>query len=195
LDLKLIPIESYKKLKMKKYLLLADLFNYPSIELADSLTAWENEKGTKTPGEKLVLKKFKEHIESKNIGEQQEYYSKTFDVNALCCIDIGYVIFGEDYKRGEFLVNMQNEQKNAGHQFETELADYLPNVLRLFYYHKNREFVDEIIDNFRSPDNIYRNLLVMLLEILKKDFGHCTMEQMNILKEKDNKIFNRACKV
>ncbi len=192
---------------MKKYLLLADLFNYPSTELADSITAWENEKGTKTPEEKLVLKKFKEHVVSKNMGEQQEYYSKTFDVNALCCIDIGYVIFGEDYKRGEFLVNMQNEQKNAGHHFETELADYLPNVLRLFYYHKNREFVEElaycmtipalteIINDFRNPDNIYRNLLVMLLEILEKDFGHCTMEQIDILKEKDNKIFNRPCKV
>ena len=192
---------------MRKYLLLADLFDYPTVELADSLAACENELGAKIPEEIVAIEKFKEHIESKNIGEQQEYYSKTFDVNALCCIDIGYVIFGEDYKRGEFLVNMQNEQRIAGHHFETELADHFPNVLRLFYYHKNREFVDElaycmiipalteIIDNFRSPDNIYRNLLVMLLEILEKGFGHCTMEQINIVKEKDTKMFNRACKV
>ncbi len=192
---------------MRKYLLLAGLFDYPADKLADKVTLCENEIVAEYPESKIVLEIFKEHLESKNIGEQQEYYSKTFDVNALCCMDIGYVIFGEDYKRGEFLVNMQNEQKKAGHHFEIELADYLPNVLKLFYYHKSKEFIDElaycltipalkeIIQTFRSPENIYRKLLVMLLGILEKDFGHCNLQQINILKEKDNKIFNKACKV
>ncbi len=192
---------------MKKYVLIARLFNYPTNNLKDKLTACENEIVDKYPENKGVLASFKKHLESKNIGELQEYYSKTFDVNPLCCMDIGYVIFGEDYKRGEFLVNMQNEQKNAEQHLETELADYLPNVLKLFYYHKNKEFVDElaycitipalneIINKFRSPDNIYRKLLVMLYKILEKDFGHCNMSQINISKEKDNKIFKKTCKV
>ncbi len=192
---------------MRKYLLLADLFDYPVDNLADKLTACESEIGAEYPGNKIVFEFFKEHLESNSIGEQQEYYSKTFDVNALCCMDIGYVIFGEDYQRGEFLVNMQKEQKIAGHNFKTELADYLPNVFKLFHYHKNKEFVDElayciiipalkeIIQTFRSPDNIYRKLLVMLLGILEKDFGQCNLQQINILKEKDNKIFNKVCKV
>ncbi len=192
---------------MRKYLLLADLFNYPTENLIDKVTTCENEMESKNPETEIVLKEFKEHLESKKIGELQEYYSKTFDVNASCCMDIGYVIFGEDYKRGEFLVNMQNEQRNADHRFETELADYLPNVLKLFHYHNNREFIDElaycitipalkeILDKFRSPENIYRRLLVELLGIMEEDFGRLTREQINIVTEEDNKVFNRACNV
>ena len=102
---------------------------------------------------------------------------------------------------------MQKEQRYASHLFETELADYLPNILRLFHYHNNRVFIDElaycitipalreIIDKFRSPENIYRRLLVALLDIMEEDFGLLTMEQINIVTEEDNKVFNRVCNV
>ena len=62
---------------------------------------------------------------------QQEYYISTFDVQAICFLDIGYVLFGEDYKRGIFLVNIKKEQIKAGNDCGSELPDHLPNILTL----------------------------------------------------------------
>lgn len=194
-------------MKMRKYVLIAELFVYPSSNLPDSVNACEIEICKKYPESNSALTSFKKHLENMDLGKQQEYYSKTYDVNALCCMDLGYVIFGEDYKRGEFLVKIKNEQKLAGHNFDVELADYLPNVIKLFHYHKNKEFIKELaycitipalkemLDKFKAPGNIYRKLLEMLLNILEKDFGSCNMQQINISKEKDNKVFQKACKV
>ena len=33
----------------------------------------------------------------------QELYTRTFDVQALTTLGVGYVLFGDDYKRGAFL--------------------------------------------------------------------------------------------
>lgn len=192
---------------MKHYYLLANMFYYPNLELINTFNDCMRELVLKYPESKQTLKDFERHLTTKTLGEQQEYYSKTFDVKALCCLDLGYVIFGEDYKRGEFLVNMKMEQKTAGQNCDVELADYLPNVLKLFYYHKNKEFVEElaycitipalkeILNEFRSDRNIYKKLLETVLLILEKDFGHCDMQQINITKEKDNKVINRTFKV
>ena len=194
-------------IKMRKYLLIAELFAYRSSDLQDSIKACVNEITNSYPESIRTLSSFEKHLNRLDLGKQEEYYSKTFDVSAQCSMDLGYVIFGEDYKRGEFLVKMKNEQRLAGHNFEIELADYLPNVLRLLYYHKNKDFVEElaycitipalkeILNKFKDTDNVYREVLVMLLNILEKDFGHSNREQINISKEKDNKVFQKACNV
>lgn len=192
---------------MRKYVLIAELFDYPSSDLPDKVDACINEISNKYPEIYGTLSNFKKHLEHLDLGKQEEYYSKTFYVNAQCSMDLGYVIFGEDYKRGEFLVKMKNEQRLAGHNFEIELADYLPNVLKLFHYHKKKDFIKElaycitipalkeILNKFKDTDNVYRELLVMLLSILEKDFGQSNFEQINISKEKDNKVFQKVCNV
>lgn len=197
----------HNNIKMRKYLFIAELFAYPSSDLSDNVNACMNEIINKYPESNSALSNFKKHLERLDLGKQEEYYSKTFYVNAQCSMDLGYVIFGEDYKRGEFLVKIKNEQKLAGHNFEIELADYLPNVIKLFYYHKEKDFIEElaycitipalkeILNKFKDTANAYRELLVMLLNILEKDFGHSKREQINILIEKDNKVFQRTCKV
>ena len=34
----------------------------------------------------------------------QELYTRTFDINPVCTLEIGWHIFGEDYARGALLV-------------------------------------------------------------------------------------------
>lgn len=192
---------------MNYYLTLADLFSYPESGMIGIISNCKIDMTDKHAEFMPILNDFEEHCSKHNTGELQEYYSKTFDVGALCCMDIGYVIFGEDYKRGEFLVNMKAEFRKFGMENQIELADYLPNVLRLIYHHDDKRFVEEIaycitipalkeiINEFRSPDNIYRKLLQMVLNVLTKDFSHCDMEQINISLENDKNAMCKTCKV
>ena len=52
-------------------------------------------------------------------------------MQAITTLDLGYVLFGDDYKRGELLVNLSKEHKNYNIDCGSELGDHLPNVLRL----------------------------------------------------------------
>jgi nitrate reductase assembly molybdenum cofactor insertion protein NarJ len=61
----------------------------------------------------------------------QELHTRTFDVQAITSLDIGYTLFGEDYKRGALLANLSAEHARAGNDCGLELADHLTNVLRL----------------------------------------------------------------
>lgn len=61
----------------------------------------------------------------------QELHTRTFDVQAITSLDIGYTLFGEDYKRGALLANLSSEHKRAGNDCGAELGDHLTNVLRL----------------------------------------------------------------
>jgi len=118
-----------------------------------------------------------------SVREQQEYYLKTFDVQAVCYLDIGYVLFGEDYKRAQLLVNLQSEHKNAGIDCGSELGDHLPNVLNLLSTTTDPDFAEELgfiitapavrfmLTKFKNiTSNYYKDLLEILHEFLQRDF-------------------------
>jgi nitrate reductase assembly molybdenum cofactor insertion protein NarJ len=62
---------------------------------------------------------------------REELFLKTFELQAICCLEVGYTRFGEDYKRGMFLAGLKDEHRRAGHDCGDELADHLANVLEL----------------------------------------------------------------
>jgi len=83
------------------------------------------------------------------LDEVQEIFTRSFDVQSITTLGVGYVMFGDDYKRGELLVNLSREHRLAGVDCGHELPDHLPNVLRLVARWDDRalarEFVEEIL--------------------------------------------------
>jgi nitrate reductase assembly molybdenum cofactor insertion protein NarJ len=65
-------------------------------------------------------------------------------VQAIATLDIGYVLFGDDYKRGEMLANLNREHLAAKNDCGTELADHLPNILRLMSLLKDEELIEDL---------------------------------------------------
>ncbi len=92
------------------------------------------------------------------------------------------MMFGEDYKRAQLLVNLQKEHKIAGVDCGTELSDHLPNVLCLLAQTKNNDFAEELgfiivtssvrfmLTKFKNEHNYYKTLLEVLLDMLQHDF-------------------------
>lgn len=91
--------------------------------------------------------------------DQQELHIRTFEVQAITTLDIGYVLFGDDYKRAELLSNLTREQKLAGNDCGIELADNLPNILRLMPRLSDSELAEELVGEILIPA-----LLLMIRE-------------------------------
>ncbi|MCK9451670.1 MAG: hypothetical protein M0Q90_08265 [Bacteroidales bacterium] len=117
---------------LMNYELLANLFLYPENELYKRKIRDVYEYLLKTlPEAAEALKGFMEFTTTSSIVEIQELFLRSFDVQAITTLDIGFILFGEDYKRGKLLVHLNEEHRKAGNNCETELADHLPNLLRL----------------------------------------------------------------
>ncbi len=166
----------------KYYQAIADLFRYPDSEFVRKAELISKIIKTQIPEAKNKIADFISQIEESGLKTQQEYYMRTFDVQAICYLDIGYLMFGEDYKRAQLLVNLQKEHKKTGVDCGSELADYLPNVLTLLSRTEDADFTQELgfiillpavrfmITKFRKTDNYYKLMLEIVLDILKRDF-------------------------
>lgn len=167
---------------MQIYNYIAHLFNYPAGDyrsVVEKLHLEFLEYGQSTVDDFLPVAR---HFTSNQLSELQEYYIRTFDVNAACYLDIGYVLFGEESKRGQFLLNMKNEQLKAENDCGTEFADHLPNVLTLLPKIEDKLFREELVvsmllpalkhmlENFRTDENSYKGLLKLLVLVLESDF-------------------------
>jgi nitrate reductase assembly molybdenum cofactor insertion protein NarJ len=85
------------------------------------------------------------------LDEVQEIFTRSFDVQAITTLGISYVMFGDDYKRGEMLVNLNRELRDAGIDPGTELSDHLPSVLRLIARWEDRELAAEFVGEILHP--------------------------------------------
>ncbi len=154
--------------KLNHYKQFADLFRYPDNMLLPKTKAVYESVQKQMPDYADKINDFVTAIEALTVKEQQEYFLKTFDVQAICYLDLGYVMFGEDYKRAQLLVNLQNEHKVAGVDCGNELADHLPNVLTLLAQTSSNSFAEELgfiitipavrfmLTKFKNIDNYYK---------------------------------------
>jgi nitrate reductase assembly molybdenum cofactor insertion protein NarJ len=113
------------------YALMANLFEYPHPEYPDKAAEVYKFLSATYPSAARELNRFRELLPIQNVRTMRGLYTHTFDVQAITTLDIGYVLFGDDYKRGELLANLSREHREAGNDCGHELADHLPNVLRL----------------------------------------------------------------
>src|SRR5574337_947276 len=117
---------------MTDYNLLAVIFMYPKDEAYKKKIKDIYQYLLNTfPEAALTFQRFADFSETCSIVNMQELFLRSFDLQAITTLDIGFILFGEDYKRGKLLVHLNEEHKNAGNDCETELSDHLPNLLRL----------------------------------------------------------------
>jgi nitrate reductase assembly molybdenum cofactor insertion protein NarJ len=109
------------------------------------------------PGE--ILEDFTAFSKCATLEEIQELYTRSFEVQAITTLDLGYLLFGDDYKRAQLLVNLSREHREMSNDCGLELADHLPNVLRLLPLLK-----DEELRNDLSEKLVYSGLKKMTKE-------------------------------
>lgn len=130
---------------LEHYTLLAELFRYPKQDIKVTVNKIQLFLDKNYPETGVEFNRFSEFIANSTYPQIEEIFQKTFHIQAICFLDIGYVIFAEDYKRGEFLVNMKAEQAKYNNDCEGELADNLPYILKLLPIHNDEAFVNELV--------------------------------------------------
>lgn len=110
----------------------------------------------------------------------QELYTRTFDLSPVCALEVGYHLFGEDYKRGEFLARLRETENPYELGQEQQLPDYLPVILRLLGRMEDAEeraamigyclipALNKMNETFEKKQNPYGNIIRFLLATLKQ---------------------------
>jgi len=141
------------------YSQVAELLDFPGPELAPRGRALVEFLREDYPDAALEVEKFLDAVPGRTL-DLQELHTRTFDVQSLTTLDTGYVLFGDDYKRGALLSNLNREHIRAGNDCRGELADHLPNLLRLIPKLKDRDLLEELV----------REILVPALMLMIREF-------------------------
>ena len=178
--------------RLQKYSILAGLFDYPDQKTDDLIRLTSDILYANYPAATNIFLHFQQTILGMDLHSREEYFINTFEVEALISMDLGYILFGEDYKRGNFLAMMQQEQISAGNDLGSELADHLPNVMRLLPLMSEQEVAEElaysiilpaireILKKFENTDNVYQYAFETVLKVMETDFSGLPYETYQV---------------
>jgi nitrate reductase assembly molybdenum cofactor insertion protein NarJ len=130
---------------------LAPLFEYPDADYPDRVRDINDYLRGSYADAALELGRFIDLLPADDVQAMQELFTRSFDVQAATTLDIGYVLFGDDYKRGILLANLNREHRNASIDTGTELADYVPNLLRLMAVMEDEEVLQDLAYAILGP--------------------------------------------
>lgn len=155
--------------KLAHYAIIADLFTYPDNQYPHGVQRVRNKLAADYTKAATELDKFLSLLPADDLLKMQDLYIHTFDVQAITTLDIGYALFGDDYKRGELLANLNREHREAENDCGFELADHLPNVVRLMAKLDDQELLQELVEE----------LLVPALKTMLREFGTERIKEKN----------------
>ncbi|MBI2258015.1 MAG: hypothetical protein HYU67_03850 [Flavobacteriia bacterium] len=160
------------------YTILSDLFRYPDSDYKEKVKRIEDLMIANYPAIYMDALPFFNYIKEEDLYKIEEVFSMTFHIQAICFLDLGYVLFAEDYKRGEFLVKIKDEQRKVNNDCGNELADNLPNILTLMTKMEDLNFLDEFAIRIVKP----------ALEKMLEEFDLARIELKNKVRLKKQKV-------
>jgi nitrate reductase delta subunit len=131
--------------------LFADILDYPELDLERKASECAALVRGVQPQAAALLESFRSFAEETAVGRLQEVYSGFFDLNSICHPYVGYQLFGENYKRSIFLVELKKSYRTGGFESDpSEIPDRLSIVLR-FAAQSEGEDVDALLNKGLLP--------------------------------------------
>ena len=135
-----------------------------------------------------ALAAFEADIALLSTAELQELFTRTFDLNPLCCLEIGWHLFGENHERGALMVRLRQELRRHGLAESTELPDHLSLVLRLLAHMEPERAGDfagacvlpaleKMLAAFADKGNAFQKLLLAVRDLVRGDFPEILFSQ------------------
>lgn len=125
------------------YLRLGDLLDYPDVRMSTHTRECIQLLASDLPFASHQMKKFLDFVNSTKRGRIEEIYTSTFDVSPTCFIFAGYMLFGETFKRGEFLVQLQERYRQHDFTVGNELADHIAVIFKFIATLENNDILKE----------------------------------------------------
>ena len=144
---------------------LAELLRYPNEDLARRVAhAIDALIEDRDALEEVTA--FYDEVENVTVCGMEELYTRTFDLNPVATLDLGWHLYGEQYERGRFLAELREREVKAGIDAGTELPDHITAILLLIaatHDDKLAAHVRPALEKIRKPldehGNPYRHLI------------------------------------
>ncbi len=107
---------------------IADGYRYPTPDSLVSLT--EAIEDSTSGAVKRHLTRFVDEVGRLPFGAWEELHTATLDLSPKFVPYVGHVVWGENYRRGEFMADLNRAMYDAGVDLEGELPDHVAPVLR-----------------------------------------------------------------
>lgn len=131
--------------------------------------------------EAASMRAFADYINAVPLTDVEALFTKTFDLNPGSCLEVGWHLYGEEYERGAFLVNMRQALAEEGIQETVELPDHLSHCLRLLprlepedakiFAHRYLQPALAKIMIAMGKDNPYTRVIEVLQRVLEHRYG------------------------
>src|SRR5512139_3765259 len=112
------------------YASFADLLSYPTssiLEQADNCLA---QLRASHPEAAAAFEGLLRSLKGCELEKLKEIYTITFDMQPVCYPYVGYQLFGESYKRGSFMAQLNEAYHSSGFSAGKELPDHISIILR-----------------------------------------------------------------
>jgi nitrate reductase delta subunit len=150
---------------------LAKLFEYPGEDYRACAEACLEMMRSERAEAAASLEEFCKGIQDLSTDGLQELFTRTFDLNPMCALEVGWQLYGENYQRGEFLVKMRGQLRGHELRESGELPDHLTHALALLSRLEPDEaavfageFLLPALDKMRASWRENRNAFSALLE-------------------------------
>ena len=169
---------------------IAAIFSYPGDDYSDRVarcksllaeTKFERDDIRTTALE--GLDRFHASTNGLSVAELEELYTRTFDINPVSSLEVGWHLHGETYERGAFLVTMRDVLRRCAVEESTELPDHLTHVLMAvgrmeedeaqdFVSARLLKAIDKMLEGFSGKENPYEHVLTATRQILAEMCSH-----------------------
>jgi nitrate reductase molybdenum cofactor assembly chaperone len=175
----------------------ARLLSYPDEHTTQSVELLYVVLQSELPDAALSASQFGAFCERHERWEIEEAFTRTFDVNPACALEVGWHLFGEEYARGMFLVRMRQELRKYGLSESSELPDHIAHVLAIVAAMPEAEAtrfvracVQPAIETMNraltDQDTPYRHVVASLAAVIEQRWGPCAVEGPDVLASRAN---------
>jgi nitrate reductase molybdenum cofactor assembly chaperone NarJ/NarW len=155
---------------------LALAYQYPTPGSTKAL--WERVNNLPKSASKLHLERILKAFSELKLSEREELYTRTLDLTPLTAPNVGYAVYGEDYRRGRFMSELNAEYARLGIDSSREIPDHLIPILRYLAVAEQplpellqllEPALHQIIHTLKTlePKNLYLLLLEATLEAVR----------------------------
>ena len=135
----------------------ADVLSYPHVSPAAEAERCADLARDRSPDAAILLESFASLAEAVELGELQEAYTRTFDLDTMlraeptCYPYVGHYLFDESHKRGAFILELRKRFRAEGFEDSSDLADHLVVLLRFLAVCDDETLADELVDDAILP--------------------------------------------
>lgn len=153
-------------------------YRYPDADRLEILSAAVEEHLTGMAQRRM--RRFVAAVGKLSLVEWEELHTRTLDLSPLFTPYVGHLIWGENYRRGEFMADLKRQMEHHGVELGGELPDHMEPVLRYLavapdpmsdLVHVIGDAVGAMRLALRSaePDNPYRHLIGATVAVIGQE--------------------------